>query len=184
MAMQQEEASLIVWTFAALSLMQLSPVPNGVRKPDDPLISRFLKAIDAGSASEVAAATEGRLFKVQENSDFVRVRPTELLLDIGGCVHDEITQSPSTGEIEVRWGCPWKINSGPDDRRHGNMTTYVTTIRFTAGVPSYFYHELELGGRSPSTLKQQSCDMLRHARDKSVSLSTVVDAALRAACTG
>lgn len=175
---------MIVLSFVALSLMQLSPVSDVVRKPDDPLISRFVKAIDAGSGSEVTAATEGRLFKVQGSNDFVRVRSTEFLLDIGGCVHDEITQSPSTREIEVRWGCPRKTSKGPDDRRRGYMTTYVTTIRFTAGVPSYFYHELELGGRSPPTLKQQSCDMLRHARDKSITLSTEVEAALKAACTG
>jgi hypothetical protein len=181
---QQEEAVLIIWSFLAPALMQVSPIPDVARTPDDPLISRFLKAIDAGSASQVTVATEGRLFKVVGNNDFVRVRPTELLLDIGGCIHDEITQSPSTREIEVRWGCPWKISRGPDDRRHGSMTTYVTTIRFTAGVPSYIYHELPLSGRSPPTLKQQSCDMLRDARDKAFTLSTDVEAALKAACTG
>lgn len=174
---------MIVWSFVAMSLIHLSPVPDVVHNPDDPLISRFLKAIDAGSASDVTAATGGRLFKVQGDTDFVRVRPTDFLLDIGGCVHDEITRSPSTRQIDVRWGCPWKISSGPDDRRHGNMTTYVTTIRFTGGVPSYFYHELPLGAPTP-TLKQQSCEMLRDARDKSVTLSAEVEAALKAACTG
>ena len=182
--MQQEEASLIVWSFVALSLMQLNPGPDVVRSPDDPLISRFLKAIDAGSASEVTAATEGRLFKVQGNNDSVRVRSTEFLLDIDGCIHDEITQSPSTREIDVKWGCPWQSNVRWNGHRHRDMRTYVTTIRFAAGVPSYFYHELPLGGRSPPTLKQQSCKMLRDARDRSITLSTEVEAALKAACTG
>ncbi|MEO7689379.1 MAG: hypothetical protein ABIS51_08840 [Sphingomonas sp.] len=176
---------MIIWSFLAPALMQVSPIPDVARHPDDPLISRLLRAIDAGSASQVTAATEGRLFKVVGNNDFVRVRPTEFLLDIDGCIHDEITQSPSTRDIDVKWGCPWQANVRWNGRRHRDMRTYVTTIRFTAaGVPSYFYHELPLGGRSPPTLKQQSCDMLRDARDKAFTLSTDVEAALKAACSG
>ncbi|MEP7008567.1 MAG: hypothetical protein ABI810_21485 [Sphingomonas bacterium] len=174
---------MIIW-FLAPALLQLSPVPDVIRNADDPLVSRFLRAIDAGSASEVTAVTEGRLFKVQGNKVFVRVRSTEFLLDIDGCIHDEITQSPSTREIDVKWGCPWQADVRWNGHRHEDMRTYVTTIRFTAGVPSYFYHELPLGGRSPPTLKQQSCDMLRDARDQAVTLSTDVEAALKAACTG
>lgn len=164
--------------------MQVVPGPGLVRNPDDPLINRFIKAIDAGSASDVTRTTEGRLYRVREKNDFVLVTSTEFLSDIDGCVHDEITQSASTRDIEIKWGCRWQANVRRAGVRQEDMTTYVTTIRFTAGVPSYFYQALPLGGRSPATLKQQSCEMLRHARDQSVTLSTDVEAALKTACTG
>ena len=184
-----------MWLLMAPLLIQIAPDHGDpIKASDDLLVSRFIKAVDAGSAEAVASATGNRLFRMRENNDVVPATPAEFLSEISGCIHDEITRFPATREIGIAWGCAGKENVRYDDTRPGHMIAYMTTIRFIDGVPSYFFYDIPMNSRptplmglaptGKATLKWQACDMLRQASVQSWTLSPDLESALKAACTG
>jgi len=184
-----------MWLLMAPSLMQIGPDHGEpIKASDDLTVSRFINAVEAGSAGEISSATGNRLFRRRANNDFVQVTSAEFLAEISGCVHDEVTHFPATREIGIAWGCARQENVRNDDVRSGHMTAYMTTIRFSDGVPSYFFYEIPMNTRpaplmgvtltGKATLKWQACDMLRQAMAQSYTLSADVETALKAACTG
>lgn len=94
--------------------------------------------------------------------------------------HDEVKQSPATREIVIKWGCDAQVNVRRNQRSAFTIT-YVTAIRFAAGIPSYFYHEIPPRQR---TTQWQACEMLRQSREQVYTLSDDVEAALKVACAG
>ncbi|MEO9130430.1 MAG: hypothetical protein ABI240_04405 [Sphingomonas sp.] len=171
---------MIIWLFMAPLLMEASPVQHLARNPDDALVNRFVRAIYARSESEISRVTEGRLFRVRAENDSVRVTSAEFLSTMDGCVHDEVTQSPATREIVIKWNCDGQVNVRRNQRQRPTVT-YATGIRFASGVPSYFYREIPPPQR---TTEQQACDMLRQSREQVYTLSDDIEAALKVACAG